>query len=158
MDATDAEHNFSTLLWVELSLMEKFLTTVSAYLCYRFMWTVERAWEMSFCEKWQSYKIFRYYVFCRDHVVPGYRRPLHAICCYYYYNHFTAVWTLSGTTWVSRYQKKHLPTHTYCGCQSSLICFLHLLWSMASSLFNLLWKYPIFSIFSIFSHFSHIFG
>jgi len=28
-------------------------------------------------------------------------------------------------------------THTYHGHQSSLICFLHLLWSTASSLFNL---------------------
>ena len=56
---------------------------------------------------------------------------------YYYYNHFTALWTLSGTTRVSQYEKKHSPTHTYCGHQSSLICFLHLLRSMASSLFNL---------------------
>jgi len=47
---------------------------------------------------------------------------------------------LSGTTRVSWYygwyQKKHSPTHTYRGHQSSLICFIHLLWSMASSLFN----------------------
>jgi len=47
-----------------------------------------------------------------------------------------ALWTLSGTTRVSRYQQKHSPTHTYRGSQSSLICFLHLLRSMASSLFN----------------------
>jgi len=33
----------------------------------------------------------------------------------------------SGTTWVSQYQNKHSPTHTYHGHQSSLICFLHLL-------------------------------
>ena len=51
-------------------------------------------------------------------------------------NRFTYLWILSGTTRVSRYQKKHSPTHTFCG-QSFLICFLHLLWSMASSLFNL---------------------
>jgi len=51
--------------------------------------------------------------------------------------HFTALWILSGTTRVSRYQKKHSPTHTYRSHQSSLICFLHLLQSMASSLFNL---------------------
>jgi len=44
---------------------------------------------------------------------------------------------LFGTTWVSRYQKKHSPTHTYRGHQSSLVCFLHLLRSMAFSLFNL---------------------
>jgi len=57
--------------------------------------------------------------------------------CYCYYYRFTALWILSGTTWVSRYQKKHSPTHTYHGPQSSLICFLHLLRSTASSLLNL---------------------
>jgi len=46
---------------------------------------------------------------------------------YYYYNHFTTLWNLSGTTRVSWSQKKHSPTHTYSGHQSSLICFLHLL-------------------------------
>jgi len=56
---------------------------------------------------------------------------------YYYYNHFMALRILSGTSRVSRYQKKHSPSHTYHGHQSSLICFLHLLWYMASSLFNL---------------------
>jgi len=44
---------------------------------------------------------------------------------------------LSGTTRVSRYQKKHSPTHTYPDHQSSLISFLHLRQSIASSLFNL---------------------
>jgi len=48
-----------------------------------------------------------------------------------------AVWILSETTQVSRYQKKHSPTHTCYGHQSSLICFLHLLQSMASFLFSL---------------------
>jgi len=51
-------------------------------------------------------------------------------------NRFAALWILSGTTQVSWYRKKHSPTHTYRGHQSSLICFVHLLWSMASSLFN----------------------
>jgi len=37
---------------------------------------------------------------------------------------------------MSRYKKKHSPPHTCCGHQSSLICFIHLLRSMASSLFN----------------------
>jgi len=40
-------------------------------------------------------------------------------------------------TRVSWYQKKHLPTHTYRGHQSSVICFLHLLWSIASPQFDL---------------------
>jgi len=44
---------------------------------------------------------------------------------------------LSGTTRVSRYQKKHSPTHSYPDHQPSFICFLHLLGSVASSLFNL---------------------
>jgi len=48
-----------------------------------------------------------------------------------------ALWTLAKTTRVSWYQKKHSPTHTYRGHQSSLVCFLHLLQSTASSLFNL---------------------
>jgi len=39
------------------------------------------------------------------------------------HNHFTAVWILSGTTRVSRYQKKHSPTHTHHGHQSSLSAF-----------------------------------
>ena len=34
---------------------------------------------------------------------------------------FMALWILSGTTRVSRYQKKHSPTHTYRGHQSSLL-------------------------------------
>jgi len=46
------------------------------------------------------------------------------------HNRFTAIWILSGATQVSRYQKKHSPTHTYCGHQLSLICF------NKSSLFN----------------------
>jgi len=62
------------------------------------------------------------------------------------HNHFTALGTLSGTTQVSPYQKKHSSTHTYCGRQSSHICFLHLLWSMASSMFNLRARESFFTI------------
>jgi len=43
---------------------------------------------------------------------------------------------LFGTTQVSPYQKEHSPTHTYPNHQSSFICFLHLMQSAASSLFN----------------------
>jgi len=42
-----------------------------------------------------------------------------------------------GTTQVSQYLKKQSSTYTYPDHQSFFICFLHLLWSMASSLFNL---------------------
>jgi len=48
------------------------------------------------------------------------------------HNRFTAPWIVSGTTWVSWYQKKHSRTHTYRGHQLSLICFIHLLRSMVS--------------------------
>ena len=43
---------------------------------------------------------------------------------------------MCGTSRVSWYQKKHSPTNINRGHQSSLICFLHLLQSTASSLFN----------------------
>ena len=48
---------------------------------------------------------------------------------------FNGLW--SGTTRVGRYQKKHSPTHTHLDHRASFITFLHLQWSMASSLFNL---------------------
>jgi len=60
----------------------------------------------------------------------SYRPNMHALCMLAHahtHDHFTALWILSRITWVSRYQKKHSPTHTYRGHQSSLICFLHLL-------------------------------
>ena len=44
---------------------------------------------------------------------------------------------LSGTTRVGRYQKKQSPTHTHPDHRTSFIIFLHLQWSMASSLFSL---------------------
>ena len=46
---------------------------------------------------------------------------------------FNGLW--SGTTRVGRYQKKHSPTHTHPDHRTSFIIFLHLQWSMASSLF-----------------------
>jgi len=48
---------------------------------------------------------------------------------------FNGLW--SGTTRVGRYQKKHSPTHTHPDHQTSFINFLHLLRSIASSLFSL---------------------
>jgi len=39
------------------------------------------------------------------------------------HNHFMALWNLSGTTQVSRYQQTHSPTHTHRGYQSSLSAF-----------------------------------
>jgi len=44
---------------------------------------------------------------------------------------------LSGTTQVGPYQRKHSPTHTHPDHRTNFINFLHLLWSIASSLFNL---------------------
>jgi len=48
---------------------------------------------------------------------------------------FNGLW--SGTTGVGRYQKKHSPTHTHPDRRTSFINFLHLLRSIASSLFSL---------------------
>jgi len=63
------------------------------------------------------------------------------------HNRFTALWILSGTTRLSRYQKKHLSTHTYRGHQSYLICFIHLIRSTAFSLFNLCtWSFSTISL------------
>ena len=39
------------------------------------------------------------------------------------HNRFTSLWNLSGTTRVRRYQKKHSPTHTHHGHQSSQSAF-----------------------------------
>jgi len=64
----------------------------------------------------------------------------------YTHNRFMALWILFQTTWVSQYQKKHSPTHIYHGHQSSLICFIHLIWSMTSSLFNLHAWWSFFTI------------
>jgi len=66
-------------------------------------------------------------------------------------NCFMALWILAGTTGVSRYQKKHSPTHTNLDHQSSLICFLHLLRSTASSQFNLCASQSFFTALSKFS-------
>jgi len=64
---------------------------------------------------------------------------------------------LCRTTQVSQYQKKHSPTRTNPDHQTSFINFLHLLWSTASSMFNLCawqsdWQPPGPSIHSL--HFS----
>ena len=48
---------------------------------------------------------------------------------------FNGLW--SGTTRVGQYQKKHSPTHTHPGHWTSFINFLHLLRSIASSVFSL---------------------
>ena len=61
-------------------------------------------------------------------------KALKALC---YITHHNCYMIVSWTTQMSWYQKKHSPTHTHRDHQSSLICFLHLLWSMASSFFNL---------------------
>ena len=55
---------------------------------------------------------------------------------------------LSGSTQVGRYQKKHSPTYTHPGHQTSFINFLHLLRSTASSLFSL-WAWQSLSTTSL---------
>ena len=56
-------------------------------------------------------------------------------CTHAHTQPFNGLW--SGTTWVGRYQKKHSPTHTHPDHRTSFIVFLHLQWSMASTLFTL---------------------
>jgi len=58
-------------------------------------------------------------------------------------NRFMALWILSGTTWVSRCQKKYSPTHTHRGHQSSL---------SASSIYHDPW-HPPYSIHMLYSLF-----
>jgi len=53
---------------------------------------------------------------------------------------FNALW--SGNARVSRYQKKHSPTHTHPDHWTSFINFLHLLRSIASTLFSLCARQP----------------
>ena len=60
------------------------------------------------------------------------------------HNCFTTVWILSGTTRVSPYHKKHSPTHTHRGHQSSL---------SASSIYYHPW-HPPYSIHVLYSLFS----
>ena len=62
-------------------------------------------------------------------------RTLDGVRYYYYYYYCFTVVCVQGTTRVSRYQKKHSPTH-HPDHQPSFISFFHLLRSTASSLFN----------------------
>jgi len=55
---------------------------------------------------------------------------------------FNGLW--SGTTRIGWYQKKHSPTHTHLDHRTSFINFLHLVWSIASSLFSLrAWQFSL---------------
>jgi len=67
-------------------------------------------------------------------------------CITHTHNRFTALWILSRTTQVSRYQKKHSPTRTYRGHQIS---------PSASSIYYDTW-HPPYSIHMLYSHFHNI--
>jgi len=58
--------------------------------------------------------------------MPVIKSHAHAHARMHTHTHTTVLqlWILSGTTRVSRYQKKHSPTHTYRGHQLSLVCFI----------------------------------
>ena len=56
-------------------------------------------------------------------------------CSYTHTQQFNGLW--SGTTRVGQYQKKLSPTHTHPDHRTSFINFLHLLRSIASSVFSL---------------------
>jgi len=53
----------------------------------------------------------------------------------YIHNRFTALWILSGTTRVSWYQKKRLPTHTYHGHPLSASSIYYDLWHPLCSIY-----------------------
>jgi len=87
--------------------------------------------------------------------ISSFLRFLYSTCSKTEYtrNRFMALWILSGTTRVSRYQKKHSPTHTHRGRQSSLSAFssyydpwhppysIHMLYSLfPQSLSSFLWS------------------
>ena len=59
------------------------------------------------------------------------------------HNRFTALWNLLGTTRVSRYQKKHSPTNTHSGHQSSQSAFsiYYEPWHPSYSIHVLWWCY-----------------
>ena len=79
-------------------------------------WQIPRPWH---CCTWLSWLLCSGgYDYTRTHTQP-----------------FNGPW--SGTTWVGRYQKKHSPTHIHPDHRTSFINFLHLLHSIASSLFSL---------------------
>ena len=73
------------------------------------------------------------------------KRPLNDSMCIHWYLWCTSMRThthpfsgfLSRTTWVSRYQKKHSPSHTFPANEPSFISFLHLPQTIALSLPNL---------------------
>ena len=73
-------------------------------------------------------------------VLGPYHHHYYCCCCcccyyyYYYYNYYRFYGPLSGTTRVSRYQKKYSPTH-HPDRHPIFISFFHLLRSMSSSLF-----------------------
>jgi len=58
-----------------------------------------------------------------SHKPPGMQASIFGTCPTHTHNRFTALWILSSTTRVSRYQKKHSPTHTHRGHQSCLYAF-----------------------------------
>ena len=79
-------------------------------------WQIPRPWH---CCTWLSWLLCSGgYDYTRTHTQP-----------------FNGPW--SGTTRVGRYQKKHSPTHIHPDHRTSFINFLHLLHSIASSLFSL---------------------
>ena len=68
-------------------------------------------------------------------IIRHYRKEPKALTSRTHTQPFNGLW--SGTTRVGRYQKKKKPTHTHPDHWTSFINFLHLLRSMASSLFSL---------------------
>jgi len=63
--------------------------------------------------------------------------PKHLMCCKHCALTITVLWPFVRIYPGEPVQKKHSPTHTYLDHQPLFIIFFHLLWSIASSVFNL---------------------
>ena len=77
----------------------------------------EVLWLMGAKSKWLAVSLSPSICICLSVSLCFYLNQTHT------HNRFTALWNLSGTTRVSRYQKKDSPTHTHRGHQSTQSAF-----------------------------------
>jgi len=94
---------------------------------------------MTIISMFESNKLCLHLHLSRDFVWDRYFQPYELAYCFTHTHKHTEPFNgpLSGTTRVGRYEKKHSPTHTHPDHQTSFINFLHLLRSIASSVFSL---------------------
>ena len=103
---------------------------------FRAFWT-----RWTFCDHINKASEDRIALVSREEIIEFFKDTKTAL-----YFHFMALWILSGTNRVSRYQKKHSPTHTHRGHQISL---------SASSIYYDPW-HPPYSIHTLYSLFHNL--